>query len=1692
MDTCNFHRLRAIPMLTALALLLPTIAPAWQSPSGIDLSLYDISDPGTPASNTALSARIRNGSSISATADVVFYRGSVFAGTAVEFNRQSVSLPAFTYTRVNAPATASRDGDLFSVCVDPNNQVAESNENNNCATTMVSTSDTDLAISTTGISMSPVGANAGEPVVVNATVRNKKAIASRALVRLFQGHPQSPATKLLGQTTVSVPAGATGVASWTLLRPAGDTNFFVSVDDVYPHEITPADNLAARNVYLKAIVDTGRIRNRDHSSSTPAVGDLLGTGQPVMVFTEHTGTDLAPDSRVTALQVLSDGTTKELWSRSLVPAPSQALSPSIADIDGDGSPDIVVEVTRNLTDTNGAADGEMYVFVLDKSGNTKWSHSWRTPGRAPCHGLTNTLTPALGDMNKDGIADITVVENDLVILDGRNGAELVRKSNVSPDINFCTTRGYAAVADVDGNGSNELILGKFAIHVFNSDGTLRWRSAGHNMYNFSITDMDNDGKAEIVVPVHRSYFDVYDGATGALKKHITPSPWTPNADTIAVTTSVDPAGAPTIVIANNDGLNGTGALDKQLATKWWTGPPMPAGTTENPYTVSLADILGQGRPQVISRSDRRGIGIQDITTGQWLLYTDVYGYGVLDGPAIPVDVDGDGRGEIIIGYGRDKTDNTKLDTEAQFPAVNYLIFGSDHWKKIPNTWNQPVFVANQVDKKLAFRHDYQPYKTHNTWMQQPLRMACDIDYDDDVDQNDINLIFAGRGRAAAPGDWRDIDKDGQITINDSRACTVKCTKSNCAAINQPARILSVSPRTAFPGSSVQVTIRGEFGNFRAGQTTVNFGAGISVGGAAAGSMGPVTVVDTDTAIAKITIAAGQTGDRTVSVATGSITASRAQGFSLSTGNRPPAVTAGTDQRVVLPSAVSLNGSVNDDGLPNGKLTTSWQMVAGPGVVSFSNANGLSTTASFSKQGFYVVRLSATDGQYVASADIGVTALAGNEAPYVSAGPDLVGTQDAAVRINGEVQDDGLPNLASTTAAWSRVSGPGTVSFNPPNAASTSVTFSQPGTYVLRLTANDTQLSASDDVTVTVASPRVQILGVAANSAVPGQQLTVTIKTKYTHFVNGTSEGSFGAGISVNGGGDGGFGKLTVVDATTATAVLQVSSAAMLGARAVSVRTGTEQGSKAEAFTVGTIGVPFTIRPNVSDLLVAPGGSIMASPQVLDAAGNVISSDPSLFTMTVTGKPGQTTGNAPKVTGLSVSFPKLAKRLLHQDVAADPEGNYTDGDPTDPNYGKETGGLYTLTVKLGSTGVAGSVDVAVLPSSTAEITLKGKQYGSELAQVLTEIGEAASRNDLTAMAIGKGQLGNLLHTTEYQVPVMATNNVLAPPNGFPLTANQAVTRFPMAADDAAFSNALSQAITQVRAIRTRIQAITPATLGQADIDALQAAADTYQSISNQLATLAPGTLGVIQNSDKLNLLIRNELPKLLDTISRKSMEILNAVPLPTSLKSEDEMREASFGIGDLVSFIPPAFSIFTNLAGAAKNNIIELGVDLASSLINIAVANALNEAGNSTLAIDMVVGGGQLSFICPNFPNSYVEGSGFSADIENNSVAVIGCINSSPLRTLLTLKPVEDLGAAVKLMWKIKGMVSAMGEGFSIATTANPDEMREGLFSGSQMVFRNGWDRVNQGRLPCTGIVIAFNLESGGFHAVNSNILPSCE
>lgn len=84
-----------------------------------------------------------------------------------------------------------------------------------------------------------------------------------------------------------------------------------------------------------------------------------------------------------------------------------------------------------------------------------------------------------------------------------------------------------------------------------------------------------------------------------------------------------------------------------------------------------------------------------------------------------------------------------------------------------------------------------------------------------------------------------------------------------------------------------------------------------------------------------------------------------------------------------------------------------------------------------------------------------------QGPLVASGNGIV--------VSATVTDDGSPQPVALQ--WSLLSGPGTATFDSATSASTGVTFSADGNYVLRVTATDGQFTVSDQVTVIVGGAR---------------------------------------------------------------------------------------------------------------------------------------------------------------------------------------------------------------------------------------------------------------------------------------------------------------------------------------------------------------------------------------------------------------------------------------------------------------------------------------------------------------------------------------------------------------------------------------------------------------------------------------------
>lgn len=89
-------------------------------------------------------------------------------------------------------------------------------------------------------------------------------------------------------------------------------------------------------------------------------------------------------------------------------------------------------------------------------------------------------------------------------------------------------------------------------------------------------------------------------------------------------------------------------------------------------------------------------------------------------------------------------------------------------------------------------------------------------------------------------------------------------------------------------------------------------------------------------------------------------------------NTAPVVDAGLDQSIILPDTTTLNAQITDDS-PESDIEISWEKISGPGDVIFSNPELITTIASFSEPGKYVLKIIVTDGDLIGTDEVRVTA-----------------------------------------------------------------------------------------------------------------------------------------------------------------------------------------------------------------------------------------------------------------------------------------------------------------------------------------------------------------------------------------------------------------------------------------------------------------------------------------------------------------------------------------------------------------------------------------------------------------------------------------------------------------------------------------------------------------------------------------------
>lgn len=302
----------------------------------------------------------------------------------------------------------------------------------------------------------------------------------------------------------------------------------------------------------------------DQIISIPVVANLDGTGRPeVVVNVTHQDAGGFPQGAIAIL----DGQTGAVVLPRVAHNPPTSYGShgrstiAVGDVSGDGLPDVVYAARAN-------AQFRSLIVAMSRTGTVLWtSHD---PGGA-AHGFqVENAAVTLANFDADPMAEVvigaTLLDHDGTVLwdQGGNGAGSTLGTNNG------YTGGISAVADLDGDGRPEIVSGRNAWRVVWNAGppatatvTPYWTYTGADGYP-AIADLDLDGDPEVVLTAS-AQVHVLDGRTGLL--------WCGR----------DPTGAACAVLPS---------LRTQPIA-------IPGGATQNrggPPTI--ADFDGDGRPEI--------------------------------------------------------------------------------------------------------------------------------------------------------------------------------------------------------------------------------------------------------------------------------------------------------------------------------------------------------------------------------------------------------------------------------------------------------------------------------------------------------------------------------------------------------------------------------------------------------------------------------------------------------------------------------------------------------------------------------------------------------------------------------------------------------------------------------------------------------------------------------------------------------------------------------------------------------------------------------------------------------------------------------------------------------------------------------------------------------------------------------------
>ncbi len=279
-----------------------------------------------------------------------------------------------------------------------------------------------------------------------------------------------------------------------------------------------------------------------------------------------------------------------------------------------------------------------FVVAADMQGGLRWTAQLKGKVRP---------APALGDLNGDGHVDVVVGDEHgrLVALDGTSGKQLWLATTGTNDYGNRGFIGAAAIADLDGDGRDDVIAGgrDSVLSAYRGrDGKVLWQvkhSSGIHA-SPSVMDLDGDGRQEVLAAWAYSDLVVLDGQSGR-------ELWGTELelDNVGIEglfgSPIPLPGTPGVIIqgtswwGNADGIIGVGPLKREFKA------------FEGRVTASavVSDLNGDGKLEAIIGTERGLVLAFKATGGRQVLARPG---GPIEATAMLADTDQNGTFELLV------------------------------------------------------------------------------------------------------------------------------------------------------------------------------------------------------------------------------------------------------------------------------------------------------------------------------------------------------------------------------------------------------------------------------------------------------------------------------------------------------------------------------------------------------------------------------------------------------------------------------------------------------------------------------------------------------------------------------------------------------------------------------------------------------------------------------------------------------------------------------------------------------------------------------------------------------------------------------------------------------------------------------------------------------------------------------------